>query len=100
MMGVCGRIECTRDSFHKVPEECSDHATRTVPPPISEDVLAPIAGVLSNLTQLMKIPLEASVGYRSQCEAAGFSPTMAEMMATEFHRQAMSWLFDQVRGQR
>lgn len=33
--------------------------------------------------------LELVAGYRAECEAQGFSPTAAEMMAMEFHRMLM-----------
>lgn len=30
--------------------------------------------------------LELVAGYRAECEAKGFSPTAAELMAMEFHK--------------
>lgn len=37
--------------------------------------------------------IETVVGYRAQCEAAGFSPTAAEMMAMEFHNALIAQVF-------
>lgn len=34
----------------------------------------------------LKRILELVTGYRAECEAKGFSPTAAELMAVEFHR--------------
>lgn len=67
-------------------------------PPLGDDVLSVVASVFANISQLMRVPLEATVGYRAQCEAAGFSPTAAEAMAEEFHGLAMKWLFEQTTG--
>lgn len=36
---------------------------------------------------------EAIVGFRAQLEAAGYSPTMAEMLAGELHRQMIISVF-------
>jgi hypothetical protein len=41
---------------------------------------------------------EAVIGYRKQCEDAGFSPTMAEGMAGELHSGLMRMLFRQTGG--
>lgn len=40
-----------------------------------------MAAVLDNLAPIV----EAAVGYRTQLESAGYSPTMAEQLAAQFH---------------
>lgn len=37
--------------------------------------------------------LEATIGYKAQCEAAGFSPTASEQMAQTLHIGMVSKIF-------
>jgi hypothetical protein len=37
--------------------------------------------------------VETVTGYRSQCEAAGFSPAAAEAMAIDFHQAFIASIF-------
>lgn len=46
---------------------------------------ARVAAEMAKVSDLMAPALEAVVGYRAQCEAAGFSPTVAEFMALQYH---------------
>lgn len=41
--------------------------------------------------------LDATVGYRARAEQAGFSPTQAEFMAGEFHRELIKLIFRQAK---
>jgi hypothetical protein len=66
-------------------------------PPISQEALAALAGGVANIVvDIVRVNLDAVVGYRAQCEAAGFSPTAAEAMAEEFHRHLLAMLFSSI----
>lgn len=41
-----------------------------------------------------KALLEFVAGYRAECEAKGFSPTAAEVMALEFHKHLIAGAFN------
>ena len=43
-----------------------------------------------NVAEAYAPMVEAVAGHRAQLEAAGFSPTAAEMMAIDFHRSLMA----------
>ncbi len=49
---------------------------------------------LMDLTAMMEYVLATVTHYRDECIAAGFSPTMAEMMAGEFHDHLIRGAFD------
>lgn len=54
-----------------------------------------IAGAMLDLLESMTPMLDSVVGYRSKCEAAGFSETVAEQMALQFHAYLISALVGQ-----
>jgi len=57
--------------------------------PDSDAMAKTMATVLIHVTPL----LEAVAGYRRQAEGHGFSPSVAEEMASSFHEHLLGFLF-------
>ena len=51
---------------------------------------APKGGAWLDLAEAFAPVIEATAGHRAQLEAAGFSPTAAELMSIDFHRSLMT----------
>ena len=52
----------------------------------------PMAEALLAFSETMSCITDAVTGYRAQLEAAGFSPTASEVMATKYHDVLMASL--------
>lgn len=57
----------------------------------------PMRAALMGFMEGMTAFTDAVVGYRAQLEAAGYSPTMAEQIAAEMHRQLIITAFTTLR---
>jgi hypothetical protein len=51
-----------------------------------------LATAFAGMSEILLTALEASTGYRRQCEEAGFSPTAAELMAIDFHKTLLQMI--------
>lgn len=57
-----------------------------------------IAVSLANMADTLQTLIEASAGYREKLEAAGYSPTVAEQLAAQYHSALMSITFKNILG--
>jgi hypothetical protein len=53
----------------------------------------PVGEAWLNLQEQMTPIIEATAGHRHRLEAMGFSPSVSEMMAADFHRHLLSMAF-------
>lgn len=62
-----------------------------------QKVAQAIATATLNLSEAIVQPImEATQGYRTQCQEAGFSPAAAEIMATAYHAELIKVMFMQL----
>lgn len=57
---------------------------------------AAVSSALLSLQELAGQVCEAAAGHRAACVNAGFSEGAAEVMAVEFQRAALTWLFNRL----
>lgn len=57
---------------------------------------AAVLAVLLSLQELAGQVCDAAAGHRAACVKAGFSESAAEVMAVDFQRAALTWLFNRL----
>lgn len=60
--------------------------------------IATMRAAMMDMIEGMNVFTDAVVGFRANLEAAGYSPTMAEQIAGELHRQLIVSTFDKMRS--
>ncbi len=58
-----------------------------------DQAAADLAAALVQFNEGMTPVIEAAAGYRNRLEVAGFSPSMAEWMAVDYHRHLLGRAF-------
>lgn len=61
------------------------------------DTRPTLASVLMMFSEQLEDLVANTAGYRERLERAGFSPTMAEMMAAAYHNHVMDMIFKGVK---
>jgi len=56
-----------------------------------------IGTAMMGLGEMFQQITDMAAGQKAQIEAAGFSPTEAEAMAGHLYREAVTWMFDQMK---
>jgi hypothetical protein len=65
-----------------------------------DKVMNAVIEMMAGVSEAIVDPvIEATQGYRTKMEVAGFSPTMAEQLAASYHVELLRLLFSQMAAQ-